>query len=50
MFLIILARFLTLFLIWPVVIGIRESWFTICLLLVWWITLLVLLAKLIGII
>ena len=50
MFLIILARFLTLLLIWPIIFGFRASWFTMCLILAWWITLLVLLAKLTGVI
>ncbi len=38
---VILGRFLTLFLLWPLFLGLRESVYTLFLIVSWWIVLLV---------
>ncbi len=39
--LIFLARLLALFLLWPLFLGLRESLYTLFLIMAWWITILV---------
>ena len=38
---VILGKFLMLFFLWPLFLGLRESRFTLFLILSWWITILV---------
>jgi hypothetical protein len=40
---VVLGRFLMLLLLWPLFLGLRESWYTLGLIIGWWITLLVVL-------
>lgn len=42
---VILGRFLTLFFLWPLFLGLQDSRFTLFLILNWWVLLLFFLAK-----